>query len=539
MNFDAAYKRINRIPIRYIPIMILVSLCINLLSLALPLSMKQIYGRLILNQATETLMILLIGCMTALFLEALLRKIKESSNKWIASKYEYQLTNYLLQKLLNIYEPQNLADSYNANVEKFGAISRVTAFYATGFYQLFIDLPFMCLFLYLIYFLGGKLVWVPIILSILYVAIMLINGMRFQRHRSAQMDANDQLMTELTETLEKIHLIKAAGLESYQISKYRKALDRATTASFNSNQYLMYPETIGPYFSQITLFAILLGGAFLMAGGGISFGEITACALLGGRAIAPVQSITNLYLQRKDIKLQKSRLDQIAAIPDQYASDIPMFPEDIAGTIELIGLQFENEVSGVQEQVNSQISAGSFVHVDPQAFLGYRQVFRMIVGKEKIQNGKILIDNLDITEWNMNGLKGKIEYLSDHACLFKGSVLDNITFFNASKNFDAYEAAALTGLDAMVSQMSEGFETQLDGQSVNYLSSAFIQRLNLTRALLVRPRILIIDRVDESMDMETLSVFLWLLGKFKGHMTILIASNHPEICRLADRKLLN
>lgn len=538
MKFEAVYNRINRIPVKYIPIMILMSLCINILSLALPLTMKQIYGRLIINRATETLTILLIGCLVALVLEAGLRKIKESSSKWIASKYEFQLTNYLLQKMLNIYEPQELAESYNANVEKFGAISRVTSFYATSFYQLFIDLPFMFLFLYLIYYLGGSLVWVPVILSVIYVLVILYNSMRFQRHRSAQLDSNDQLMAQLTETLEKIHLIKAAGLEAYQISKYRKVLDQATSASFKSNQYQMYPETIAPYFSQLTLFAILLSGAYMMTYGGANFGEITACALLGGRAIAPVQSITQLYLQRKDIKLLKHRLDQIACVPEQYTPDIPMFPEDISGTIELMSLQYRNDLNSEMAKLDAQISAGSFVIADPQTLLAYRQIFKMIVGKEKIQAGKVLIDNLDITEWNMNGLKGKIEYLSDEACLFKGSILDNITYFNAAKNFDAFEAAALTGLDTLVGQMSEGFETQLDGQAVNYLSSAFIQRLNLTRALIVRPRILIIDRVDESMDIETLSVFIWLLGKFKGRMTILIASSHPDICQLADSTLV-
>ena len=68
----------------------------------------------------------------------------------------------------------------------------------------------------------------------------------------------------------------------------------------------------------------------------------------------------------------------------------------------------------------------------------------------------------------------------------------------------------------MVNQMPEGFETSLEIEATNYLTSTFMQRLNLTRALLVRPRVLLLDRIDESMDNETLGIFISLLEKLKG-----------------------
>jgi ATP-binding cassette subfamily C protein LapB len=410
----------------------------------------------------------------------------------------------------------------------------VTAFNSVALYQLFIDLPFMLLFLYLIFYLGGYLVIVPIILSAIYCVVMIINSKFFFINRKIQIEAYDKLMAQLSETLEKIHLIKAAGLEEFQISKYRKVLSSNTEAGFRTNKFQMMPETFSAYFSQITLFSILIGGGYYMMSGGITFGEITACALLGGRAISPVQSLMNLYLQHNDIKLLKKRLDLIAAQPDQYAADTPVFPEDISGTIEIIDLNYHDVQNNRFEKISCQISSGSFVYINPIEFLSYRQLFQKIIGKERIEGGKILIDNLDITEWNMNSLKGKIEYLSDRVSLFKGSVMDNITYFNPSKNQEAYEAAAITGLDALVTQMSDGFETPLDSQASNYLSSAFMQRLNLTRALIDRPRILMIDRIDEGMDFETLEVFIWLLSKFKGKLTMVIATDNSLIKEMAQ-----
>ena len=127
--------------------------------------------------------------------------------------------------------------------------------------------------------------------------------------------------------------------------------------------------------------------------------------------------------------------------------------------------------------------------------------------------------------------------MTDTVNLFKGSVLQNITYFNPSKVSEAYEAATLTGLDEMVAQLVEGFETPLDSQSVNSLSSAFLQRLNITRVLLERPRILLIDCIDGSMDIETHRLFVWLLTKFKGKMTILIATENEAIKALSNGAL--
>lgn len=539
MRNDIIYKKISRIPVKYIPIMILASISINILSLALPLTMKQIYSNIIISKSIETLTWLILGCIVTLMLEVLIRKIKYSSSKWISAKYENQLSTYLMQKILNSFETDFERSSYNTNIEKFNSVARVTAFYSTSFFQLFIDLPFMIFFLYLIFYIGGYLVVIPIVLAIIYIVLMIINSKYYFKNKEIQIETSDKLMTQLSETLEKIHLVKAAGLEDFQISKYKKVLKDTTEAEFKTNKFQMIPQSISAYFSQITLFSILMGGSYLMIIGKISFGDITACSLLGGRAIAPIQSLMNSYLQSKDIKLLKGRLDNISLKPDQYCEDTPLFPEDIDGMIEIINLKYNNVQNNMQETLSCKISSGSFVCINPIEFLSYGKVLLKIIGKEKIEGGKILIDNLDITEWNMSSLKGKIEYITDSVNIYKGTVMENITYFDTSKNQDAYEASALVGLDILVNQMPEGFETSLEIEATNYLTSTFMQRLNLTRALLVRPRVLLLDRIDESMDNETLGVFISLLEKLKGKITILVATENSIIEGMADSILSN
>lgn len=534
MDKSNLYQKLNRIPYKYIPIMVITSLSINVLNLALPLTMKQIYSRVVVNNSYETLILLISACFIALILEVVMRKIKDSSEKWIASKYEYQLSNFLVSKLLTSFTNDFRSSNYHANLDKFNLVSRMTALWTHGVYQLLIDLPFACLFLYVIYVLGGNLFFVPLLLSIVYMIRMYFNAQKYFIHKQKELDADNRLMSHLIESLEKIHLIKASGMENFQIAKYKKALNETIQCRYLSNQYEMFPETIASNMSQLTLFSILIAGGYLLLQGAASYGEITACALLGGRAVSPVQSIMNLYMQYKDIRLMKNQIKTIATLPECYESSTPMFPEDITGTIEIINLPCQEGPLKTEGKLNVHIPSGSFIHINPIQFMSYKQLFRRLSGREHFESGKILIDNLDITEWNLTGLKGKIEYLTDTVNLFKGTVLENITYFNPSKASEAYQAAALTGLDEMIAQLVEGFETPLDSQSVNSLSSAFLKRLNITRVLLERPRILLIDCIDGSMDYETHQLFVWLLTKFKGKMTILIATENEDIKALSN-----
>ncbi len=531
------YRTINRLPYKYILIMLLVTLSVNILSLALPLTMKQIYNRVIVYESMDTLIILLTGCIIALALEALLRNIKNSAGKWIAAKYEYFLSVFLAGKILNTARKEASGTTYSSNLEIFNSIPRVTSFFSANFYQIFVDLPFMFLFLALIYYLGGNLVIIPIILAALYVMVMLINSRIYFRNRNEQIDNQNKLMSRLTESLEKIHLIKAAGLEQFQIKKFKEDFDLTTTAAFKVNKNKMIPENVSSYFSQLVLFSVLCGGGYMLMRGDIYFGEVTACALLSGRAVGPVLSLMNSYLQSRDIKLMKNRLDDMAALEEQYTPDVPLFPEDLSGTVELIDVPFSNPENNMSDALTCRINAGSFVYIDPAEFLSYRNIFYQIAGIEKVEHGSILIDNLNISEWNMTNLKGKVEYFTDEVNIFKGSVTDNITYFNIAKNEDVHEAAALTGLDQIVNRLPEGFETRLDSHSANYLSASFMQKLNLTRALLYRPRILLLDRLDESMDYETLQLFIWLMQKLKGKVTIIIATGNYQLMALADKKL--
>lgn len=530
-----AFKKIQRLPWRFAPIMVMTYFSINVLNLALPITMKKIYGDVILSGSKATLSFILLFAMIALFLESLMRYIKETSLKWIGSRYEYRMTNLLLERLLSGYQEQKV--TYITNLEKFNTIKTIAAYQSTAFYQLFIDVPFAFLFLYLIFLYGQMLVMIPVAVSAMYLFLILLVSNRYFKNRLSYDMIHEDHLAQMIETLENIHFVKGTGTETSQIIKFKKLMDQVSIHEYEGNRNDMLPDLLGTRLSQISMFLILLYGGYLLSLNQLSFGQITACVLLSNRAISPITSLMRYYRQSKDIKLIHRRLSEIASIEDQYDGSVPPFPDDIYGVIEVRDLPLKNEMEMDQYLMTRTFQAGSIIGIDPRDISGYKRLFEWIMGTERIRGQQIFIDNLDISEWNMNHLKGKIECLKDQVPLLKGSVLDNLTFFDETKISSAIEAAKLTGLDELINSMPEGYETVLDAYMASYLSSAFLQRLSLARAFLERPRILMIDRIDESMDDETLDIFKWLLTKLKGEVTIFLVTWNASLLALADERL--
>lgn len=519
------YKRIKRGLNKYVPLMILGYLTINILGLVLPLVMKRIYGDVISNESVSTLQVLILAALVASLLETILRKAKDSVARWAASVYEYKLSNIIIQSILSKTKA-DAGSHYIADLEKLNSVSGYCSYQANRLYQMIIDLPFVLLYLYVIYWLGGPLVWVPLIILIVYFLSMRMNATGYYTNRKEEIENSDNSLKVLTETLENIHTIKGAGLEAAHIRRYKDKLKASTTASYNSAKYENIGMLINANIGQIVLLSILLVGGYQMSNGTIDFGTITACAMLGSRATTPMMHILGSYNQRNEMKLIRNRIESILNKPSILDMSVQEFPEDIEGTIELIDMP-----------MNAFIPRGSLTVISPREMVWYKKLLRQISGYEQIDHGKVLLDNLDISKWDVGGLKGKLEYVTLPAIILKGSVIDNITLYNESKAQNAYLAAELTGLDDLVSQMSEGYETQLDSTSSNQLTASFLQRLNLTRALVDRPRILILDCVEAGMDKETQRQYIWLLEMLKGNITMLIATDLEEICNMSTHEL--
>jgi len=174
------------------------------------------------------------------------------------------------------------------------------------------------------------------------------------------------------------------------------------------------------------------------------------------------------------------------------------------------------------------------VGIHGASLAGTTTLLYLMMGILKPERGTVLIDGYNLSGWDFTDMKGRVEYIPQAASLFKGTLVDNITMFDPNRHAAALDAAGLVGLDELVSRLPMGYETPVSSQASGLLSSGLIQRVAFARALVVRPRILLLDKASAAMDRDSTRVFRWLLEQLKGRCTIVMVTNQHNLLGMAD-----
>ena len=158
--------------------LILASVFINLLALAMPLTLLQVYDRIIPNSAEGTLILLIVGVGSALILEACLRQGRSYVSGWVGARFEHLAGVAAVERLLNVSIVDYERQGSGVHLERFNSLGPLKEFYAGQAILALCDLPFAVLFLSAMYYLAGHLVLVPIALIIVFaIAAMVVGGL--------------------------------------------------------------------------------------------------------------------------------------------------------------------------------------------------------------------------------------------------------------------------------------------------------------------------------------------------------------------------
>ncbi|MBF0279994.1 MAG: ATP-binding cassette domain-containing protein [SAR324 cluster bacterium] len=516
--------------------LMLVSAVINILTLALPLTLMQVYDRIIPNSGISTLTWLLIGCSVALLLEAILRVCRAFIINWMAARFEHLVGCSTVEKILASRLPDFEKDEVGVHLDRFSAVSTLRGFYAGQVFQILLDVPFAALFLLAIWYLAGGLVFFPVSIVIFYFILIYFFRIGFHSSRREQITINDRRSNFIIELLESIHLAKAMTFEEEMLRRYERLQASGADTNLKVTFWGMLPSNVGVLLSQITMFGLIGLGAMDVIGGTLTVGGLTACTLLGGRALQPIQSAAGFWLRFSDAEIAHSKLQKIATMEDEVESGSLPFPDDIEGTVELknVSYKFYSSETLLLDDVNLKVVAKETIGIMGQDSVRTTSLLCLMLGILKPESGIVLIDDFDISKWDHSNLRGRIEYLPQTGTLFNGTILENISMFDENRTAAALDAAALLKLDDHIANLPMGYETQTGSQAASFLPSGLIQRICIARALVLRPRILLFDRTNSAMDQESLEIFHSLLEYLKNKCTMVMVTNQPNLLTLAD-----
>lgn len=326
--------------------LILSSIAINLLGLAMPIAVLQVYDRIIFNQAEYTLYWIFGGSIAAVFIEVMLRILRANVTAWISARYEHFTSTNAVQRILNSRIDFFEADEIGVHNDRLQAISVLRGFYAGQIFQVLLDLPFSFMFLAAIYMIFWPLgVLASVLIAVFCLCILVINY-PLKRTRDIKNEHQKKRLNNLMEIFHKMQFIKSWSFEERMLRQYEKHERDLTEVNNNISFWSNVPNSLGNFYSQLMLYSIIGIGAMYAVAGQVTIGMITACMMLGNRALNPIQKISSFWLRFSEAKIAKEKVDTIYEISQEVDVLKLPFPRDIDGGIIIDNISYICEHSG-------------------------------------------------------------------------------------------------------------------------------------------------------------------------------------------------
>lgn len=506
---------------------------VNLLSLGLPLVMLQIFDRVIPFQATETLTVLVLGLLVAMALDFALKCCRIVVMAEGAAQFEIDLNDRAATRVLNAVSSFYQKGKSVERFEEISSVAQLRDHYGGQGRLLVIDLPFVAVFVGLIWFVGGWLVSVPIVCFVALAALSLVlRGFQADMFARRQM-IDGRRYSFLAEFLERMVTIKANTMEAAMLRRYELLQDQSVVASRSLILLSGVSQSFSAVINQTAVAAMGLLGGFLVIQGNIGIAELAACTLLNGRALQPMMKLTGIWVQAESVSAAKQRMENVLQLPQRPGAST----RKIRGAIVARNatLRLENRKAPLFSGLTFRIDPGQCLAVTGSDGAGKSSLLRLLLGEQSLTSGSILIDGARPIDLGRARGRGGIAYVDAAPEIFQGSILRNIALSDDPKASAAGMAAARTiGMNEAINHLPHGFETMIGPQSSGAFSLGFLQQIVLARALALEPKVMIFNEANTAMDRPADIAALKALSVLRGQTTVVLVSRRPSYIALAD-----
>ena len=518
---------------------IIVSLFINLFILATPLFTMNVYDRVLPNNAIETLWALFIGISLVMLFDLLL-KILRSHFLGIASKRaDTIMSNKIFSHLLNIKLEARPA-STGQFVSRLQSFESVREFFTSATIAAIVDLPFVVIFITVIFFIAGPLAYI----TIATVVISLLISWYLQRPLKTIIEKSvkeEQIkQTTLIETVSGLEIIKSVKAQNRMKTHWDNSVSR-TVHFADKGHFLSQTITyLTAFISQFSNIAIVAGGVYLAKDGEITMGAIIAAMILNGRVIAPISQLVGMIIKFDRTMLSLNNLDEVMNMPVEKENKAYISRPNLKGDIELKDVQFsyKNQNHQTLKDINLKIKEGEKVAILGKIGSGKSTLLKLIMNLYEPTSGSVLVSGLDVRQIDPTDLRYAIGNVPQEPFLFMGTIKDNLTIGEQYiSDEELLRVSKIAGLDEFLGKHEAGYDL-LVGERGEGLSGGERQSVTLARALISDPNIIMLDEPTNSMDKQTEKSFINRLQNIVSDKTLIVVTHKTSLLQLVDRVII-
>lgn len=518
--------------------LLVASFAINILSLALPVMTLQVYDRILPNPGTGTLPVLITGVCLAVFLESCLRLSRSYVLGRSSAAYEHRMACNAISKILNADLSKIGSYGIGEHLHRMACVGKLKDFYNGYAITVLTELMFVPLFFGLIVYIGRGIAIVPAAVLCAFVIVSIWRGKHLRAALKQREIVDDKRFNFLIESLEGVHTLKAFSLEKFFERRYEALEEDSTFENYNVTQETAATFNSGTIFSHLMVASVITSGAWFVLHGMLTTGGLIATMLLSGRIMQPVQKALALWARYQDYVLAREHIENLFSTPQQTIVErSSTLPRAQDGTLVLsqVSFRYHNDPDFLFHDITLEIKRGDAVLISGEHGAGKTTLLDLISGIYPPSGGEILVDGENINTYAPDELVHHIGFIRTSPLIFRGTIRDNITCFGQTNESKAQEVCALLNVDRDVAKLPGGFDTFLSGNNTDNIPVGLQQRISMARVLATKPRILLFDNAERSLDKEGYATIYSLLARLKGTVSMVLISDDHNLHALADR----
>ena len=509
----------------------------NLLAIATSLFAMQVWDRVVPARSTNTLWVLAIGVALALLLEWTIRTTRISIADHFGKQADLKLSAMFFARVLDIRNDAR-PRSPGTLISQLRDLEQVRELLTSSTLGVLIDLPFVITFLFIIWGLGGSLVFVPLAA----IPLLILPGILIQ-YPLAKLASQGLQESALRNALLMESIYRVEDIKSLQAeARFRSLWNNANRVSgeiglkqrFLAGLLVNFSQTM----QQLAYVGVIIVGVYGILGGGLSFGAVLACSILTSRTIAPLAQIAAILGRVQNARVGKKALDTLLTLPVDHDPDKDAYHKPV-----LVGrYRFENVLYayGPEEKpalaiAQLKIEPGERIAVLGRVGAGKSTLLRLAAGLAAPVQGRILFNDTAMGLIDVADIRRDVGILLQESNLFYGSLRDNLLIAAPQATDEQIlEAMRLSCADHLLLNQPHGLDLHLRENGVG-LSGGQRQALMLARLFLRSPNIVLLDEPTASLDETTERTIIEHMKNWTGSRTLIVATHRPSFLTLVER----
>lgn len=517
---------------------LLASLVANTLSVAGVIFSMQVYDRVVPANSINTLVVLFIGVVIAVFFDFVMRKVRTAVIDVVGKRADIKISDVVFGHALRV-KNQHRPKATGTFISQLRDLEQVRELLTSTTVSAIADLPFFFLFLALFALIGGWLAVIPAAALLLMIAPGVIAQKQLKRNAGQAMREASLRNAMLVEAVQGIEDIKALQAESVFQSKWNVFNAASADAQLQLRAITSFLTGWGHAVQTSAYAVIVFCGAPMVMAGDISTGSLVACSILGSRMMAPMAQLTQVLSRYQHARIGFQSLNTIMKMPvDHPPAEARISVGSLQGQYRFRNAIFHYGEPGGRPALSLadfRIEAGGTLALLGRNGAGKSTLLQALSGQLQPHSGEAQIDHLAIDHIDPSDLRREVGLITQNSQLFHGTIRDNVLMGAQNASQQAFmEALQMTGADEFIRSMPKGVD-HLINEGGRGLSGGQRQALLLSRMLIRNPSVVLLDEPTASMDETSEKLFIRRFSEWGRNKTVVIATHRMRVLDLVER----